>query len=243
VKRSLRRQIKQNELQSGYETVFDWIGSHKEEMRATLIGALVLAAGVGALYYFRGHRVAEARLAMTDAMAIYTAPVAQQSEEPAAPSRFKSDEERYKEAQLAFEGIARRFPSLAEARRARLLAAACKLNLGDDAGAEADLKGLAGERRKGALEPELAALALADLNRRHGSLDAAVAGLKALSEDPAATIPKDQILLRLARAYEQAQRRAEALAAYQRIVDEFSQSAGASEARRQLDYLRLSVRG
>ena len=58
MKKALKRQIKQDELVSGFEQMESWTRAHADELKATGAGVLVLALALGGLFYFRSTRAA-----------------------------------------------------------------------------------------------------------------------------------------------------------------------------------------
>jgi TolA-binding protein len=80
-------------------------------------------------------------------------------------------------------------------------------------------------------------LALAQLKRRQGKLPEAAEAFRKLAADPEWALPKDHAVMEMARTLDQAQKTAEARAAYKRVTDEFPDSVYAGEARRRAEEL------
>jgi hypothetical protein len=57
VKKALRKQIKQDELASGYVSAGAWMRAHADQVKIGAISAVVLAVALGGLLYFRGERL------------------------------------------------------------------------------------------------------------------------------------------------------------------------------------------
>jgi TolA-binding protein len=112
-----------------------------------------------------------------------------------------------------------------------------RLELGDSATAETVLKDMAARREAGALEPALARLALAELNRRVGKLDQAIDAYQQFASDAAVPLPRDYALMGLGTAQEEASKPADARATYERLLQEFPASVYAPEARRRAEFL------
>ncbi len=241
MKKSLRKQIKQDELVTGYEQVGSWARQHLEELRATAIGAVVLLVVVAGLLYFRSHRLSAAQAAFAQAFEVFSAPVAQAGQ-PAPAGSFTSQEERQRKALTAFDGVAQRYGGQEAGQRARYFAALCRIDLGDYATAERDLREIAKGDPRRRPEPSLARLALAGLLARKGSFDEAVNEYKAILAEPASSLPKDHVLISLAATLEKAGRPEEAAAAFRQVVQEFPTGPYAAEARTRSDYLKLAQR-
>ncbi len=247
MKRSLKKQIKQDELVGWYEQVQEWTRVRAEQLKIGGIGLVVLLVGASALFSFRSHRAREAERALAEALDIFHAPLAQAQPAAAgpaaAPAGFSTAAEKYRKALAAFDGVQQRYGSLTAGRWAALYAALCRVELGLDGDAESALKALAARQEKGALEPSLARLALADLARRKAQADRAIDQYRSLLDSPQSQIPQDYILLNLAQTLEEAKRPAEAVASYRRLVDEFPTSVYQAEARQRAEQLKLLVQG
>jgi tetratricopeptide (TPR) repeat protein len=245
MKKELKRQIKQDELVSGYQHAAHWLAGRKDEVRITVLVAAALVLGFVGLRAYQNHRKTEAERALGEAMALYQAPVTSELPEGAPPPPgpvHPSAQEKYTRSAAAFQGVASRHGSTAAGRRARYFEALCRIELGDYAEGEKALKEIAARRDDNALEPGLARLALAEAHRRQAKLDQALDEYKQIVDSPASEVPRDHSLMRLAGAYEEARRLPEAGAAYRRLVEEFPTSVYASEARRRADYLGTDSR-
>jgi hypothetical protein len=245
LKRELKEQIRQDEFASGLEQAAAWVGAHRDELRIGVGVGVVLLAAAGALAYFQGQRTREADRAFRDALTTYEAPVA--GELPAGADRpsgqvFATAEDKYKTAAAAFEGVERRYASSILGLRARYYAALARIELGQYAEAEKALQEVQA-RGGGGLEPELARLASADLYRRRGETDKAVAAYRGVATNPSGNLPRDFALLSAARTLEDARRWAEARATYRELLEEFPASAYAAEARARSDYLQSAGQG
>jgi tetratricopeptide (TPR) repeat protein len=243
LKRSLKRQIKQDELVSSFEEMGSWTRSHADELKATTIGVLVLAVAVGGLLYFRSNRAASGNRAFGEAMEAFEAIAPAAPDEAAPGAQAVAREEKLKKALVAFDGVAERFKSLPVGARARYFAGACRVELGQLDAAEQNLREVAARKvsASGPIEPALARLALAGVSRRKGALDAAVSGYRELLADPSGAVPKDYVLVALAGTLEQAGRLAEAAATFRRVVDEYPQSPFAGDARTRAEYLKAAA--
>jgi hypothetical protein len=243
LKKELKEQIKHDEFTSGLEQAISWMAAHRDEVR---IGAGVLAvllAAAGAFAYFQGQRAREEDRAFRDALTTFEAPVATElapgADRPSGPV-FATAEEKYKTAAAAFEGVERRFGSSRRTGlRAKYFAALSRAELGQRAEAEKALEEI--KVRGAGLEPDLARLALGNLYRQGGQVDKAVEAYRAVATNPSANVPRDFALLSAAQTLDDAERYAEARAAYRQLVEEFPASVYAAEARTRADYLESLV--
>jgi tetratricopeptide (TPR) repeat protein len=244
MKREHRKHIKQDELVTGIGRVVRWVNAHQRETRATLIAVAVVVVGGVAVTTFQGRRNAAAERAFAEAFDIFHAPVA--AELPAGAEKppgleFATAAEKYQKAAAAFDGVERRFGSMPAGRRARYYAALCRIEMGDLAEAEKALDRLVAETDRSSLESALARISLADLYRRRGETDKAVAAYRQLVDDASLAVPRDHVLMSLASTLEDAHRAKEARASYRRLTEEFPSSVFLPEARRRAENLATAA--
>ena len=239
MKKELKRQIKQDELVSGFQQASRWTSAHGSEVKVTAVVVAVVALAAFGVTTWLGHRRSEAERAFSAALDTFHAPVSAELPEGFEPPPgpvFASAAEKNRKAAGEFDEVARKYASLDAGRRARYYAALSRVELGEYDTAEKALSDIAA-RRDEPLDSSLARLALADLHRRRGQLDKAIEDYRHLIDDSSFVLPRDHVLLELASTLESARRPAEAGAAYRRIVEEFPGSVYAPEARRRADHL------
>lgn len=246
MKKELKQQIKRDEFVSGIELAASWAGTHRNELRIGLGVAVVVAVAGAALVYVQGNRAREAETAFREAVTTYQAPIT--AEIPAGTDKpagkvFATADEKYKAAAAAFDGVERRYGTLAVAERARYYAALCRIEMHQYPEAEKALRAVASQRDPARLEPSLARLALADLLRRQGQVDQAVDEYRTIAGDRTLPVPRDYAMMSLAATLEDAKRLSEAGAAYKRLTEEFPASVYAAEARRKAGFLQSATEG
>jgi hypothetical protein len=239
LKRELKRQIKQDELVSGFEHALVWIQTNRDLVRNVAIALVVLVGGAWGVHAWQERRNRDAETAFGEALAILRTPVASELPPgtPPAGAVYATEAEKLKKATAAFDGIERRFGSQPAALRARYYAAVCRAQSGDIAEAQKMLTELAARKDGDRLEPALARLALADLLRRSGQAEKAADAYAQLVGDSSFPLPRDHALMSLARTLEESHKPGEARAAYKRLFVEFPASVYAAEARRRADDL------
>jgi hypothetical protein len=240
MKRDLKRQIKQDELVSGFQQASRWTTAHGSEVKVTAAVVAVVGLAAFGVTSYLAHRRGEAGRAFSAALDTFHSPVSTELPEGFEPPPgpvFGSGAEKNRKAATEFDEVARKYGSLDAGRRARYYAALARIELGEYDAAEKSLSEIAAQRDGDGLESSLARLALADLHRRRGQLDKAIEDYRRLVDDSSFVLPRDHVLLELASTLEAAKRPAEAGAAYRRIVDEFPASVYAPVARRRADYL------
>jgi tetratricopeptide (TPR) repeat protein len=246
LKKELKKQIKQDELVTGVEHVASWAQAHPKELRAGAAAVLILGGAAFGIFTFSRSRERAAEEAFASALETFGAPVVSELP-PDAPKPsgtvYATAEEKFRKAAAAFDGVERAYPSLPVGQRARYYGALARIEFGDKAGAEKALNEVAAVKGGIGLEPALARLALAGLQRRSGALDKAADAYKQLVEDASFPLPRDQALMDLASTLEQARRTDEARAAYRRLTDEFPESVYAADARRRAEFLTTAKEG
>jgi tetratricopeptide (TPR) repeat protein len=241
MKRELKRQIKQDELVSGFQQASRWTMAHGSEVKVTAAVVALVALGAFAITSYQGHRRGQADRAFSAALDTFHAPVSAELPEGFEPPPgpvFATAAEKYRKSATELDEIARKFGSLDVGRRARYYGALSRMELGEYDTAEKSLEEIAAKRDGDALEASLARLALADLHRRRGQLDKAVEDYRRLIDDSSFVLPRDHALRELAATLEAAKRPAEAATAYRRLFEEFPSSVYAAEARQRADYLK-----
>jgi len=245
LKRDLRRQIKQDELLTGFERLIIWVRTHQDEAKVTAVVLLALTLGAGVLWYAQGRRTRAAEQALAEALEIFHAPVETElrdgGDRPPGPI-YPTTAEKLKKAVAAFDGVDRHYASLPAGLRARYYGAVCRVEMESYADAEKILVEIASHRDQ-AVEPALARLEIAELHYRQGHWDKAADAYRQLVADSSFPLPRDHALMRLASTLEEAHRLAEARASYRRLTEEFPLSVYAQQARRRVEYLAASDQG
>ena len=245
MKRELKKHIKQDEFVSGLDRAIQWLSIHQREAKVTAAIVLGLGAGWLALSSYQGSQARAADQAFGAALEAFHSPVAGQTPEEQTPAEGKvypTATDKYREAAQKFAEVHRRYGWRPAGLRSRYYEGLCRIELGQHQEAEKALAEVAA-RRDEALEASLARLALADLERRRGNVDKALAAYRQMVDDASLGVPRDHVLMSLSTALEDAQRLGEARQAYQRLADEFPSSVYASEARRRAEFLKEPVAG
>jgi tetratricopeptide (TPR) repeat protein len=245
MKRELRKHIKEDEVITGVEHGLAWVKTHSGETKVAAAVVVALGALIGTVVYFQSSRQTAARTALAAALETFEAPVAGElppgQPKPPGPV-FASAQEKLGKAAASFDGVERAYPSLPEGRRAAYFAAVARMKMGDREEAQKELTQIEKSPSNGGLEPTLARVALANLQRLSGALDKAAESYKSLADDASLGLPRDYILMNLGLTLEDAHRVDEARAAYQRVANEFPDGVYAPEARRRADYLKPATR-
>lgn len=248
MKTSERHHLKDNELAIALLHVNEWAAAR----RRSLLMGLGLAAVIGAAFagYAAWNRSVDrnARALLAEAMVIQEARVV-----PPAPPELVSSSSNatpptpaagtYPTAQAKLEAAlpkllaaADGYPSSEPGLTARYHAAATLVDLQrfDEAVAQYDRVIADGS----GLLPQMARLGKAEAQLRAGRYDAAITSFKELSDRTDLNVPKEAMLLELARAYRLAGKPEDARKTLTQIVEQHAQSPFASEARQELEKLQ-----
>lgn len=236
MRRYTRHQLKEDKFQEATADTLTWASEHQ---KALLFGAVivlvVIGSVVGAWFYIQKQDNA-ASIDLGKAIRTYNAPLrpAGMPPDPNLES-YASASERSKAAQDAFKLVTEKYRHTRSADFATYYVGLTEIDLGDNAGAERDLKSVA-DLHDAELS-SLAKLALAGVYRSTNRNDEAVKIYKDLEEHPTDVVPKVRADLELASLYQKTNP-AEATRLYQQIVKDDPQGAGGSIAQQQLQTMK-----
>jgi TolA-binding protein len=230
-----RRHLKQNEFAETAGRLAQQLREHQNRVIAAVATLVVLAAIVGGFSLWRRNQSDKAGTLLGHAYVVAQSTISPASTLPGAaqpPGTFPSEAARAEATIKAFQEVVTRYPSSNAAVAAAYEIAATQLEQGQYAEAEAGFTKVVDEHR----EPysSTARLGLAHALLASGKTDAAIKLLTDLSAERDGPLPVDGVLVQLARANAQAGKTADARAAYKRVVDEFSDSLYAADARQAL---------
>jgi TolA-binding protein len=248
MKTSERHHLKENEFAVTVAQISGTLASYQRPM---VLGAaaLLVVALIGAGYWFwQRQRLEQAAALLAAARSIATAPVAPAAELPTidkpAPApqagTFKTEAERDQAALRKFQEAAAAYPATQPGVAALYQAASLLAEMGKAAEAEQAF-GQVIARDSNGLYGRMARLGVASLQLGSGRLNPAIQTLQELSQRTDTDMPVDAILMQLGDAYRRAGRGPEAVRAYTRIVDEFPESAYATDARTEADKLKAQA--
>jgi FimV-like protein len=187
---------------------------------------------------------ANARALLAEAMVVQEAPVVPPvtQTDPATPppapqpGSYGSERAKLETALPKFMAAADAYPSSDAGKTARYHAAAALVGLGryDEAIQQYDrvINDASG------LLSQMARLGKAEAQLRAGQHDAAIASFTDLSNRTDSSVPKEALLLELARAYKAAGKSEDARKTLNQIVEQHAQSPFAAEARQELEKIQ-----
>jgi tetratricopeptide (TPR) repeat protein len=242
---SERHHLKDNELALALGQANLWAAKNRRTLTMT-VGAVALAAiaGVGFMSW-RSSVDTKARAMLAEAMVVQEARVvpatppaegAPPAPTPAQPGTYPTQKAKLEVALPKFMAAADEYPSTEAGRTARYQAAAILVNLErfDEAVAQYD-RVIA---ESSGLLAQMARLGKAEAQLRASKHDAAIASFKELSERTDLSLPKEAMLLELARAYKLAGKTDDARKTLTQIVEQHANSPFATEAKQELEKLQ-----
>ena len=218
-----RHQLKQDRFSRATmhaaEQTVDWTVEHQGKLIiAGIIVALVVAAVIGAWYY-NERQDERASVEFGKALQTFDTPVRPPGMPPQADSpSFASAKERATEAHKQFQDLASKYPHTHVADFSRYFLGVTSAQLGDNAGAERELKAVADYHNRDL--SSLAKLALAGVYRDTKRTSDAVNLYKQLMEKPSQTVSKAAAEFQLAETYQGAGMTADAKKQYEQIQKE-----------------------
>src|ERR1017187_10066691 len=157
-----RHQLKQDSFRTSTTETISWAVEHQSKLTAAVVAVVVLLAVVIGGWAYVNYRDQQGRSELAGAIQKYDAPI-RPAGTPATPDMlsFGSIQERAKAANTDFIRIAGKYSFTQSGRVARYFAGVTLHDMGDNAGAEKDLKEVADSRYKEIAS--LAKLALASI--------------------------------------------------------------------------------
>jgi tetratricopeptide (TPR) repeat protein len=238
MKTSERHRLRHNEVAIALGHASEFAARNKRTLTMTIVSLVIVGVAAVAFFAWRNSVDAKSREDLAKAMVTYEARVVPPAPSPegVAPAptagTYPSEKAKLEAALPQFLAAADAHSSTDAGRTARFLAAGVLVSLGryDEAIKQYDqLTGVSG------LLGQSARLGKADAQLRAGQHDAAIATFKELSEKTDSTLPKDALLLELARAYKVAGKTDEAKKTLNRIVEQHADTPTAATAKQELE--------
>jgi tetratricopeptide (TPR) repeat protein len=235
---SQRHHLKDNELAIALGHASEFAARNRRTMTMIVVSVVLVAVAAIAFFAWRNSVDAKSREALAQAMVVYEARVVPPAPSPegvtSAPTAgtYPTEQAKLEAALPKFVAAADAHPASDAGRMARFHAAGVLASLGrfDEAIKQYDQLMSAG-----GLLGQSARLGRADSQLRAGQHDAAIASLKELSERTDSGMPKDALLLELARAYKVAGKTDEAKKTLNQIVEQHGDSPAAAAAKQELE--------
>ena len=196
-----RHQLKQDRFAEATGETVQWAVRHQKKLVIVAVVIAVVAAAALGSWYYEQNQDAAASADLGKALNTYNAPLRPPGIPPDPQLQtFTSSEERAKAAQPLFRDIAGRYRHTNSAQIAQYFLGLTDLDLGDNAGAERELKQVSGSRNHDV--SSLAKLALASLYHDTNRDPQAIELYKDLITHPTHTVSKARAQLELASVYQ-----------------------------------------
>jgi TolA-binding protein len=245
MKHSERKHLKTNEFANAIGHANQWRTEHQRSISLTLVAIVVAIVAVVGVVAWRNSVDTKARTLLAEAMVVYEAPVQPAApppgnESPAAPAptpgSYPSEKAKLEAALPKLMIAADEYPSSDPGQTARYHAASALVGLGrfDEAVAQYDRVIADGS----GLLARMARLGKAEAQLRASQYDAAIASFSELSNRTDAGVPKEAMLMELARAYRLAGKTEDARKTLSQIVEQHAESPFASEAKAELEKIK-----
>jgi tetratricopeptide (TPR) repeat protein len=230
-----RHQLKQNDFAATALKVAGTLQENQSRTAGIALTVVVAILAIGGFFYWRGAQADRAGAMLAIASSTAQAPIAPPSSLPGAtqaPGTFTSEKARSEAALKAYQEVAAAYPSSKAAVTANYAAAGELLDLNRLVEAEALYNKVIAANSP--LYTPMARLGIVRAKLEAQRYDEAAKLLTDLSGDRDGTLPVDGVLMQLAEAYAKAGKPQDARAAYKRVVDEFSESVYAADARQRM---------
>ena len=232
-----RHQLKQDSFRTSTTETISWAVEHRSKVTAAVVAVVVLLAVIIGGWAYVNYRDQQGRSELAGAIQKYDAPI-RPAGTPATPDMlsFGSIQERAKAANTDFIRIAGKYSFTQSGRVARYFAGVTLHDMGDNAGAEKDLKEVADSRYKEIAS--LAKLALASIYHDTNRDPQAIEIYKQLADHPTVSVGKSTAQFLLASLYEEVRQPDEARKLYQQMAKENPSSPAAQVATQRLQALK-----
>ena len=231
-----RHHLKTNEFAVTTAKVAQALTVYKNAIAVVLTVVMAIVVFGGGFFWWQRRTANQAGALLGQAMAITQAQIAPAPTLPGAKQAagtYPTEEARDQAALQAFQQVVASYPSSAAGIAARYHIASSQLSMNKLAEAEQSFREIISSGGNHIYVP-MSKMGLASALAGQKKFDDAIKVLTDLAADRDGALPVDGVLMELARTYVRAGKPQEARAAFKRVVDEFSQSPLAPEARQQL---------
>ena len=230
-RKEIKHEIRDDAFRHAVGESYDYVRGHRRNLVLGIAAVVVLVGGIAGWRAWDAKREKAASDELGHAIAVYDAPVVPTDAKPDdldAPS-FPDEASKQTKAKAQFEKIAADYSGTGAAAVADVYIGRIKLQAGDAAGARKVWQEFLDNHPDHMLASAVRRTLL-DLDRKEGKGEQVVQRLRADLEKEEKPLPEDLILFELGATLEQLGRRQEAHDAYQRVVEEYPDSAWVGKA-------------
>jgi len=249
MKRTHRRELKENDLARLIREVSEWVQPRTREITTTILVLVVAAVAVFGFLSWRNRESSQGQDLLAQAMVVLNTAVVpvqantQPGEAPAAASitatgTFSTEEQKLNAAVPKLRAAADAYPDSAAGIQARYHLASALASLGKQKDAIAQFDDVIKRAGGNSLYGRMAQMGKASAQQQSGDLDGAIVSWQALQANKDAGIPADAILMQMARAYQSKGDAAKARDAFNNIVTNYPDSPYVQDARKELDSIK-----
>ena len=242
MKRTQRHHLKENELAETLAAVSGTLVARKSLIGGIVLAVLVVAAVIGGITVWRRGDDQRAEQLLADAMVTFNAPVvpasaaSQPGEVPAAATlgatgSFATEAAKLNAALPKLKTASETYPNTTAGITATYHYASSLAALGKHGEAIAAFDEVMARAGRNSLYGRMALMGKADAQAQARQFDAAIATWNELAGSSDQDLPKDAILMELAKTYQASGKQDDARKTYSRIVDEHPTSPYAAEAK------------
>ena len=234
-----RRDLKQDEVREKVAEAVKSVSLHGREIVYIILIVLAVAGIAVAWFFYERNQQQDSQNLLGQGIEKLNAPVAQQADPnlPKPAYNFGTETEKYSAAVKDFEKVAAEYGNTPAADQARYLAGTCYFYLKDYSKAEQMLKQSSKVSDRNVVFYQ-SRVALADLYNKMNKPQQAIEVMNEALKPSKLQVPREFLLLQLAQSYEKAGKRKEAKETYQRIANEYKESAVSFEAQQKLEQLK-----
>ena len=249
MKHSERKHLKTNEFANAIGHANEWRAQHQRSISLTLALVTVVIVGAVGVIAWRNSVDTRARTLLAEAMVVYESPVQPApvpsletpgNGSPGAPTpppgTYPTERAKLEAALPKLMAAADDYPSTDAGQTARYHAASALVGLGrfDEAVAQYDRVIAEGS----GLLAQMSRLGRAEAKLRASKYDEAIASFSELSNRTDVGMPKEAVLMELARAYRLAGKTDDARKTLTQVVEQHADSPFASEAKAELEKIK-----
>jgi tetratricopeptide (TPR) repeat protein len=242
MKRTERHHLKENDLAQTLAAVSGTLAARKSLIVGIVLAVLVVAAVVGGINVWRRGDEQRAEQLLADALVTFNAPVvpasaaSQPGEVPAAATlgatgSFATEAAKLNAALPKLKTASETYPNTTAGITATYHYASSLAALGKHGEAIATFDEVITRAGRNSLYGRMALMGKADAQAQARQFDAAIATWNELAGSNDQDLPKDAILMELAKTYQASGKQDDARKTYTRIVDEHPTSPYAAEAK------------
>ena len=249
MKRTHRRELKENDLARLIREVNEWVQPRTREITTAIVVLIVAAVVVFGFLQWRNRESSQGQDLLAQAMVVLNTAVVpveantQPGQAPAAASitatgTFSTEEQKLNAAIPKLRTAADAYPDSSAGIQARYYLASSLASLGKQKESIAQYDDVIKRAGSTSLYGRMAQLGKASAQQQGGDLDGAIASWQALQANKDAGVPPDAILMQIARAYQSKGDAAKARDAFNNIVTNYPDSPYVQDARKELDSIK-----